>query len=233
MLKSVLIALFLGGELLALPLIPPFNPPNDNPRFLGGRGGFYGDVVFNRYLDVDEEESNETIKTTQLQTYSAYIALDFWESLELFSTLGATHFKIDLPLVQIKTESDLSWSIGLKAVIWNCDRFVLAGVAHYFSATSPLRHFHEIDLIYREWQIGGGATYQLSRCINPYAGLKIGRTKLDFNEGPFPLFPQLGNRRWLGGIFGVNFLFYDAFNLSIEGRFGDEAALHINSIFCF
>lgn len=251
-------AFFLNGELLALPLIPLFSPANENPRCLGGKGGFYGDVVFNRYLAIDEEELNGNIKSAHFQTYAGYLALDFWESLELFSTLGATCFKIALPTMEIETKSAFSWSIGLKSVLWKCDRFVLGSVAHYFSAHSPLQCFNEIDLIYREWQIGIGATYQLycnsasiavdqspefsrhpkatssgSLGIYPYAGLKIGRAKVDFDEGPFPLFPDLGSKRWLGGILGVNFLFYESVNLCFEGRFGDEAALHLNSFFYF
>jgi len=169
------------------------------------RTGFYGNYVFNRYLEIDDSQGRKgEIPTTKINTNSGYLVLNFCDRVDLFSSIGASsltlryHRGID-SLVPTSTpeqsavfETAFSWSIGGRATLWKCRGFYLGLEGEYF-CTSP--EVKRLDLInrffytdntrvpYREWQIGLGTSYVLmmgcpTAQLVPYVAIKASRASL-------------------------------------------------------
>ncbi len=84
------------------------------------RFGFYGDYVFNRRL---ETVTGRDIDFSEMATNAGYLALNFWETFDIFTTLGATKITFNTslgpfnsgnasPRFNFESSTALSWSIG-------------------------------------------------------------------------------------------------------------------------
>lgn len=218
------------------------------------RFGFYGDYVFNRHLEIDEHVDDSDIEKTEIFTNAGFIAANFWNRFDLFTTLGATNIFIDTNnkafalggsgRFVIETETDFSWSVGVRATIWECGCTALGAEAQYFftnphitrvtdEAENSVYPAHNIHAKYTEWQIGVGISHRVNMFV-PYAAVKWTCAKLDFGEAVLTIdgtdaeLFNLDSDKFLGYCVGVSLLDCEKASLTVEGRWGDEKAIYTN-----
>ena len=228
---------------------------------LSVRLGFYGDYVFNRHMEVSRHEGHASIHDTEIWTNAGYVAFNMWDRFDIFATLGTTQLQIFTPqsafstnsnvFIRVETETDFSWSLGMRGTIWECGCFALGGEAQYFQ-TRPDINFTQLEakdplysdkgekLKFKEWQIGLGAAYRINitSCVTaviPYLGVKWGHTWIDMDDKLIAgghLF-DLRNERDFGYAFGLTLLGCNKTSITVETRFIDEKALYVNGQFRF
>lgn len=219
------------------------------------RIGFYGDYVFNRHMEVDDHAHDCDIENTEIFTNAGYIAANFWDRFDLFATLGATNIFIDTNdkafglggsgRFQIETDTDFSWSIGARGTIWECGCTSLGAEAQYFSAKPHVTRItddaensvylaNNIHAKYREWQIGVGISHRINMFV-PYAAIKWSRAKLDFGDAVIAIpgaaaadLLDLESKKHFGYAIGVSIVDCEKASLTVEGRWADEKAVHVN-----
>lgn len=171
------------------------------------RLGFYGDYIFNRHMEVKD---GGEINCTQLYTNAGYFALNLFERIDLFTTLGVTNISFQgnnnaFPLaVNGNNELDLffsshfSWSVGARATLWECRCFGVGIEGQYFQSdptldriddftTATTFYLNNQNASYSEWQVGLGASYNFVTCddavgIIPYIGVKWAESQLKMND---------------------------------------------------
>ena len=274
-------------NLMALPLGNPLEPSlltkgvfscclcptNGSPNFCdvwGLKIGYYGDFVWDRHMQISNQENRSRVRGIEMETDAALITLNFWNRIDLFCTLGGTEiflinpdgvfnpspFEDNRRRVTITTNTDFAWSCGFRGTIWECGCFGLGAEVQYaharprlFSLTiddfarfqlSPSTH---ID--YKEWQVGIGVAYRIpipGRCISlvPYFGAKWAHAIMNVSRSAIPLtptiiynLPNFENEKDFGGAVGIALVGCSRAALSLEGRFGDESAIHIDFHFRF
>jgi len=226
------------------------------------RVGFYGDYVFDRHLKLDTNNTPSTMHRTEIYTNAVYLAFNMWDRIDLFSTLGTTNINLSTPIgafgsnndyFLLETDTDFSWSLGLRATIWECGCFGIGGEIQYFSTrpninfirdeNSSPQYGHSGDIVkYREWQIGLGAAYEyyITSCSTsfvPYFGVKWSRVRMDsgeyhFEGDDFDIIDLENDWDW-GYAVGLTLVGCDKMSVTIEGRFVDERAVHVNTQFRF
>ena len=218
--------------------------------------GFYGDYVFNRHL---ETVTNRKIDYSQISTNAGYIAINFWELVDVFTTLGASKFSFNTslgpfndtnksPRFTFESATAFSWSVGANATLLECKCLAFGLMGQYFACCpiprvlfvrANVNSYPDEDSRRRfsEWQIGGGLSYRYSSYFVPYVAVKYSRAFWHFNNQPFLVtdtlatIPNVRNARNWGYAIGVTLAPFLCRNLSItaEGRFADEAALYVNA----
>jgi major outer membrane protein len=165
--------------------------------------GYYGDYVFNRHLELDQDEleQGQDINTTRIFTNAGYLALNICNKLDLFGTLGASKISITTNEIswflagnaegRLDWQTFFSWSAGARATIFSLNHFIIGVESQYFQTSPDLSNYvsfsngmytyfnEENKMIYREWQVGAGLSYSLTCfCPNisviPYAAIKWG-----------------------------------------------------------
>ncbi len=260
------VLLLSSGFLFALPV----GNPSDagaltegiffNDCFFGVRVGFYGDYVFNRFLELDEDDHPD-IKETDIYTNAGLVALSLWDRVEIFGTLGAsevlidttgTSFLIESPnFVKINTKSGFSWSVGGHGTVWQCGCFAVGIAGQYFRATPSIdnvkfpgnspQYLSDGDKMrLSEWQLSLGGSYciPVSCCcpttLSPYAAIKWSHAHIDMNDllvtgnNTITLF-DLKSKKHIGYALGMTLVGDGKVSFTIEGRFADEIALHLNT----
>lgn len=207
---STLGALLLSATACALPIGNPWeasihtngvllNCPCEPASFWNAwsvRMGYYGDFVFNRQM----RKVNSTYMTrTTINTNAGYLALNFCDRIDLFSTIGATsiafkgHANAWAVSDRVRDGSvvcptHLSWSLGLRTAIWEYCNWALGAEAQYFRSKPCLGTWERAGanafyfdnnerLTYEEWQAGLAVTYRIelipcSLSALPYIGAK-------------------------------------------------------------
>ncbi len=174
------------------------------------RVGFYGDYVFNRHMQVrlSDDDSGQDVDTTTINTNAGYLALNFFNRVDVFTTLGATSFGIQTggtvfgaavgnERAEIAFETDFSWSVGARATLWQCGCFDLGIEGQYFQSTPDVNYIFvadggaysyvpDIDTKYQEWQVGIGVSYRFATscptvALIPYAGVKWAGSRWSFS----------------------------------------------------
>ena len=272
--QLILAALLLSiHKLTALPVGNPSNaslpctplsakygwPCSPSELFLGRARfdvGFYGDYVFSRHLETITERQ---IDFSEMFTNAGYLALNFCNRFDIFTTLGSTKFRFNTslgpfnpgntsPRFDFESITSFSWSVGAHATLLKCGCFSLGAMTQYFSSRPrPQVLFvranvdtHPDDSTrrkYSEWQVAAGLSYQCSCYFIPYVALKYSRVRWDFNNilfsvlGTTAKIPNLRGRKHCGFAFGATLAPFncDDLDLTVEGRFGDEAALYVNA----
>lgn len=218
------------------------------------RIGFYGDYVFNRHLEIDQSHFDAVIENSEIFTNAGYIALNFYDRVDIFTTLGATNIFIDTNAyafngisgerIVLESTTDFSWSIGGRATLWECGCTTLGMEAQYFYTNPDLRRttlgddasLYNDNLFnakYREWQIGFGIAHRFHIFV-PYLAVKWSGEKLFFDSATFPLAQEtiilynLKGQKSCGWAVGVSIVDCEQLSLTVEGRFGDEKAVHVN-----
>lgn len=234
------------------------------------RFGYYGDFVFNRHLKIQGDGLNQgkVIRRTEINTNAGYLALSFCNRIDLFATLGATNFTLRTNETSwvfngssdgaLFTDTNFSWSIGARGILfdWNC--FSLGVEGQYFQASPNFSHYissfvgdyvyfnNNNHVKYREWQFGGVLAYTLhTQCpdlaVIPYVGGKWSHAQFTTHNFQFigqpsgELFTIFDLKSQRGGGFAVgsSFIFCNRIGLTVEGRFGDERGLFVNGQICF
>lgn len=218
------------------------------------RVGFYGDYVFNRHMEIDRNEDDSDIEHTEIYTNAGLVVANFWDRLDVFATFGATNFYIDTNASAfngtnqsrflIESETDFSWSVGARGTIWECGCTSLGAEFQYFFTRPDIRYVNEaaffsvypdsiIEAKYREWQFGVGISHRINIFV-PYVAVKWARSQLDFDDAqpggtvaPVVLFNARNKKDW-GYAIGVSLVDCEKASLTVEGRFGDEKAVHVN-----
>jgi major outer membrane protein len=213
------------------------------------RVGFYGDYVFNRHLRLDTNEFNKSIEHARLSTNAGFIAANFWDRFDLFTSLGATRLCLESnsfafggpsgSRTTVESSTDFSWSLGLRGTIWECGCTSLGAEAQYFSTCPHINRVTFAELIsvypsnvdakYREWQVGVGISHRINIFV-PYIAVKWSRAKVDYDNATFgiaTLLDQRSKKDW-GYAVGVSLVDCEKASLTVEGRFADETALYVN-----
>jgi|GEM_PF-403906 len=170
----------------------------DNLSF---RLGFSGDYVFDRKMETDQTPYRPgTLAQTKIYTSAGYIALNYCNCLELFSTLGATRMEWLLidpmlsPLFPSQSptavfKSGFSWGVGANLICLQCDYFTVGLEGEYFQTHPELSYITltgiyptQSSITYHEWQVGAGISSILCFCDNaisivPYLAIKVARAK--------------------------------------------------------
>ncbi len=190
----------------------------------------------------------------RLDIFTTLGATDFnlTANSKVFSSGSSLSTKID-------TETSFSWSIGGRLTIWDCECFYFGIEGQYFRTkpevdriwldTGTLAYPNKtIDMKYSEWQVGIGAAYLMRiGCSGvsaiPYIGLKWAGSHADFDDAiqsfSTPVGTQtlhlydLENKKLWGWGLGTTILFCDAVSVTVEGRWADEKAVHVNGQFRF
>lgn len=190
--KKIFILLFLSFlPLEALYFGNPANPSFYNQgifrtwdeNFYSFRFGYYGDFVFDRYL----ENHLGDIEKTRLMTNAAYFVFGM-KIAEVYATFGeskltmfspANSFVLEGPLdtnpkVDLFFRENFSWSIGARAELFQY-RWLTVGVAGQYFLLSPeldcinvFQHFeniHSRNLSWHEWQIGLGCSLDFATTL--------------------------------------------------------------------
>lgn len=178
---------------------------------LSARFGFYGDYVFDRYLEIDRGRDDSNLRRSEIFTNAAYFAANLYHRFDLFATVGQSKLRIETPASAwvalnytnldsvMETEWYFSWSLGARATIWECRCFGLGAEFQYF-ASNPHMNYFQIDseapfyfdnarIRYREYQLGVGATYTIplscSSFVVPYVGVKFAHAYVDLGDFRF------------------------------------------------
>ena len=219
------------------------------------RVGFYGDYVFNRHLENDSGlVKGKTIEDAELFTNAGYLALNAWDRIDIFTTLGASNLWINTNArgfsgtpgdrLTLESETSFSWSVGGRATVWECGCFAFGVEGQYFrfngdvtriSVTESLAYYpgSSIAVDYSEWQVGIGVSYRIWNLV-PYIGAKYSSAHADFNHAT----PHVGFSslvldelvsRFNGGyVVGVSLVDCERASITIEGRYPDEKAFYVN-----
>lgn len=226
------------------------------------RVGFYGDYVFDRYCE--RQSGDGDVHKSSLFTNAGIVVFNLCDRFELFGTFGATEIFLHTPgrtfdlqgstasnqFIEVETESDLSWSAGVRALLF-CWRALSFGVeGQYFDAHPKLNSVRQegedpfylgsgYTLKYSEWQIGAALSYTLCLCqgsveLIPYGGIKWSHVRIDQGEALVTvsatdslMLVDLESRKDFGFAFGATLVGCSQASLTAEGRFGDEKALGV------
>jgi len=218
------------------------------------RIGFYGDYVFDRHMEVNSGEHPD-IEKTSLYTNAGLIVANFWDRFDIFATLGATNLFIDTNVsafdtdganvgqrVVIDTETDFSWSTGIRGTIWECGCTTFGFEAQYFYTSPKVSRitraaqfslYDELSTQYSEWQVGVGIAHRIN-ILTPYIAVKWAHANLELDGGPLPaplntLDPKDSDSdKLFGYAVGVSLVDCEKASITVEGRWGDERAVHVN-----
>ncbi len=202
--KKFLLALLSTASLQALPLGNPADPTLFNrgciwsfpspcdpiyPCGWGGdffemtslRVGYVGDFVFDRHL---KNNLPAGMMKSKINTQAGFIALNFADRLDLFTTLGASRLQLlaisdslnqvlRFPpasrAITIESDTRFSWSLGARASLFECGPFGVGVEGQYFHTSTHvdsvsdqevfLEYPDKVPMREREWQLGLGAYY--------------------------------------------------------------------------
>lgn len=162
------------------------------------RFGFYGDYVFNRHLCTKD---NREIQHTHLFTNAGYLALNFLDRIDIFTSLGVTNLGLETDAtvftatfpsrVLVDYNSRFSWSFGIRSTLYEWCNTTLGIEAQYFSFNPYINSIVVSDIFtanpsdfltsYREWQVGLGLSQQVGVFI-PYTAVKLSHVNLSHND---------------------------------------------------
>jgi major outer membrane protein len=171
------------------------------------RLGFYGDYVFNRYMEAKVGQSKRALDTAQAYTNAAYLAANFWDKVDIWGTLGSTSLEftgdayvlaptsgVFLPQQSFSLTGveDFSWSIGTRATLWECGCTALGAEFQWFSTRQNIDSLiidganrvtlaadQNVHVQYTDWQIGLGVSHRINMFV-PYIGVTWGTAQAKF-----------------------------------------------------
>ncbi|MBS0623988.1 MAG: hypothetical protein JSS62_05130 [Verrucomicrobia bacterium] len=160
------------------------------------RIGFYGDYVFNRYLQVNNStnQPGNCVDTTTIFTSAGTVTANIYNIIDVYGVFGATHLNINtnaklflnsapiagVSVVNLDFRPNFSWSAGGRWTVVNCSCFGLGMEGQYFRTNVRLNSSYDgvsityfnndNTAIYSEWQAGVGASCRFNNC---YPGLSL------------------------------------------------------------
>ena len=219
------------------------------------RLGFYGDYVYNRHLK-RTKGGVKGLNDAELYTNAALLALNICDRVDVFATLGESQLRLlgdyrsffdqtSLTYESLDSKTKFSWSVGGRLTIWNCDCFYFGAEGQYFSTNPSIAWEENMSGIqydtgrvhYREWQAALGASYLIrvgcsGISVIPYTAVTWSVARLTDNTTQGPESKFHNGKLWGWGL-GTTIAFCDAFGVTVEGRWGNEKAFHLNGQFRF
>lgn len=185
---------------------PYYTDCDEGCGFFSLRAGYYGDFVFQRSMRL-ASSPHKYINVTEIHTNAAYLAANFFDRIDLFTTLGVSNIRFiandtlfaDIPgtdtgiVTSIQTKTDFSWSIGARASLLEWCRFACGIEGQYFKFSPKKIQYiipafqqsttdsTDYDFRYDEWQVGAGISYQLLEMVLPYIAVKYSRARVNVN----------------------------------------------------
>lgn len=243
--------IWFGGNCNATPCDTPCDPCASWCDAFSLRLGFYGDYVFNRHLAVRTDRRgnhDKDIEHTSITTNAGYIALNGWDRIDLFGTVGTTNFFIDSNAsvfglgagsrFKLETSTHFSWSVGARGTLWECGCTSLGIEGQYFQARPDIKRISLADVVtvypqnastkYWEWQVGVGISHRINIFV-PYIAVKWSGARLDLPAGlDLDAGDSIRNDKLWGYAVGCSIIDCEKAALTVEGRFADEKALYVN-----
>ncbi len=220
------------------------------------RLGFYGDYVFNRHLETNTSYDS-AIQVTELFTNAGYAALNICNWIDIFATFGSTNLYLDTTAqnqdnIFVDFSPEFSWSVGGRVSLWEYCNFGIGLEGQYFQFKPNLNFVRQLGVTagsvynytdtsatYKEWQVGLGASYMFcSECPGtvfvPYVAVKWAGAKLNTGNVSYTpvdityTIPNLENSKLWGYCVGLTLTQNETIGATVEGRWGDEKAVHTN-----
>ncbi|NGX54840.1 MAG: Major outer membrane porin [Chlamydiae bacterium] len=164
---------------------------------LSFRMGFYGDYVFNRHMEIDNNHNKgNDIEHFEIYTNAGYLAFNAWDRIDIFATLGASNIRLETNSVSLagygsgaiagdrfvlETETHFSWSVGARGTLYECGCCSFGIEGQYFYTKPDITRMtsraidsvypDNLDMKYHEWQVGIGISYRIWNLV-PYFGAK-------------------------------------------------------------
>lgn len=154
------------------------------------------------------------------------------------------------PLFELESGSAFSWSLGARATLFSYKCATLGVEGQYFSTKPDIKRVYiaagavsylDNTLIthYTEWQVAAGISYRYNPFFIPYVAVKYARSHWKLADGENILIDEQGDafffnlhsqKDW-GYAVGLTLCpyFCDKLAVSVEARFLDEKALHVNA----
>lgn len=222
----ILISLFASSSLFALP------SGNLYETNTGYGVGFYGDYIYNRYMQIDRSDEHSKVTKTYIKTNAAYFSSSRFDRLNLFTTLGATNLNLTVnnnlfgrsvrrsEYTFLKSESAFSYSVGMRAIALQFTNMAFGVEASYFSTNPKINSSTDprtidIDYLdgnqhmkYTDWQVCAvqSSRFPFSKTTALFAHIAAKYNQAAINMGNETLFLSSGN--------------YNLFNLTNSRSFG-------------
>lgn len=229
---------------------------------LNWRFAYYGDFIFNRYMQRRQNTHGAgDIQTFSFVTNGGTVTLNAADWFEFFALLGATKFYIQTPSRINGQQSELffsprlSWSIGMRGTVWRAGALAFGFAGQYFRTAPKLNAFmsnggglltyfnNQPKLAYAEWSASFGGSYEIEgpgdtkfvpHLAAVASGAKMSMRGIRFqNDGSSYHLLNLEDKRMWGYAFGLNWLLRTQLALGAEARFGDQKALHLSGELAF
>jgi len=218
--------------------------------------GYYGDYVFNRNLETIAGKHIDYSRINTNAGYLAISCWDMWElfatlgasKFSLNTSLVAFNIDNPSPRFDFITSTAFSWSIGAHGTLWQYKCLYFGAMVQYFTSKPhtevwfirtniSARSNHDRSR-YSEWQFGAGMSYRYNCYFAPYIAIKWSRALWEFNDQALFLtsggdsvatLTNLQSSKEWGCVAGLSFAPFacERVAVSVEGRFGDEAAVHV------
>jgi major outer membrane protein len=226
------------------------------------RIGFWGDYVFNRYMELKTPGANNQggVESFSIYKNMGVVTLNLCDWIDVYGLVGAASLQIQNPqlnsqtlnrdLITYNSDQSVSYGGGARMTLWECRGFGLGIEGQYFGFQPNIDNFvafanREVNYPignrgsnYNEWQVGLGAAYQIhAHAVNfvPYAAIKFAGSdyklsdRVLFNiDGDSTSLNELENAKTVGYAIGATVTFCEKGGLTVEGRFADEMAVHVN-----
>ncbi len=269
-LKILAIAVLCVGSAQALPLYNPvvaslYEDPCCKPvcdpcggwmEQLSWGVGFVSSISTDHSMEIEDGSDYARVPTTQLNTYLGELTVNLSHRVELFGQLGTLNFRQILPNAPIgltpgrsglSSDTDLAWALGGRATLIEWGSWGFGAEIEYLQSRPHIKNINdnypdpELQLIYREWQIGFGVAYHVCKWdhfeLVPYFGARVGGTQIDADHARVASEPDgtnpvvIGNqkqaRRW-GTAVGITALANHRSFLNFEWDFLNDHNAVIN-----
>lgn len=213
--------------------------------FFNFRLGYYGDFVFNRHL---ETVAGRQIDYSRISTNAAYLAVNFLETFEVFSSLGASKLSFNTsfgpfnatnpgPKFDFETSTSFSWSVGARGTIWEWGCLSWGFEGQYFACNPPVKRMFlrtNVDEYpgessrrkYSEWQVGSGFSYRYNDYFIPYIAAKYSSAFWAFhnqffnltNSASSAIIPNCRSSNHWGYAVGVTFAPFHCNNIAVTAE---------------
>lgn len=160
--------------------------------FFGLKVGYLGDITLNKSLNASGRKSTLDVENFSSQREQGMLTANFINRFEVYGSLGAMKMSVEPKLSHVLvqklvTQNRLTWGVGGRAVLFDCNHLTLGLDMKYQSATPQLAYGHEngapfslwphAKMRYREWQAGLGLSYE-TLYFSPYLGATYNQTSL-------------------------------------------------------
>lgn len=230
------------------PLIPEEGFIMSKEAFLTLEAGYLGDWVFERELELRENEQGirDQFDNFKRQTQSGFIGLNFADRVEFFSLLGVSNLKFSqLPskTTKIDYNSDFQFYYGFFAeallAYWGKVDMSLASSYGYYKGSfdhvevnGASIHPNASHYKYQEWNVSLAFSYKMD-IFTPYLGFSYAHLQLKLKGlNTLPLSElnalTINNKRPVGLFGGFSIEPFKAVSLNLEARVIDEIALTLS-----